>query len=166
MIRTLTREQMLNIWRVKRAVEPSGLNCSITRTDALDINSQLEREMRAWYMALLDEANPAMVPLTNVRDATTVLPSSDASSLLTLRLPEGTRRPLFVRFEQPDHLIAINYGTLPSLSNPFDIAPQAGWLTPREVVVRGAKGALLSLLATVDPGPSSYQLDDRALVTP
>ncbi len=162
MIRTLTREQMLDIWKVKRAVEPRGLNCTISRTDALDVEAQLEREMRAWYLALLDDGDPTLVAVTNLSDSAAVT-TSPSTGLTTINLPEGTRRPLFVRFEQPEQLIPISGGMLPDASNPFDLAPQAGWLTPREVVVRGVQGALTTLLATTDPGPATYQLDDRAL---
>ena len=85
---TLTREEMLALWRRMRTVEPLRLDCSVGRTDSVDIDAILDGEMRLWYLNLLDSADPDLLPVENVADAadcSTAAPSSVMTVRLALR---------------------------------------------------------------------------------
>ena len=49
---TLTPDEMLERWRLYRAMEPLRADCVVERTDGLDIDTILRIQMRAWYLDL------------------------------------------------------------------------------------------------------------------
>ena len=51
----LTHEQMLELWMMRRYGETPRCDAAVTRTDGIDLATLAAAEMRAWYLALLDE---------------------------------------------------------------------------------------------------------------
>lgn len=61
MILKLSKAEMLRIWRQAAGLEHVNSECTVTRFDGIDIDVVIERRMRQWYLALLDEGKPDIV---------------------------------------------------------------------------------------------------------
>lgn len=53
---TLTRQEMLAQWKLRRALEPLRADCTAQRNDGIDLDRYLTEEMRSWYLRMLDTA--------------------------------------------------------------------------------------------------------------
>lgn len=91
---TLSREEMLERWKLMRRMEPLRSDCSVTRTDGIDLDRELAMEMQAWYVkALLDE--PAdRLPLTELSGEVTVTRAPCGAGMVSL--PAGCVRVVSV----------------------------------------------------------------------
>lgn len=164
MKRTLTRSEMLALWRNYRTGEPLRLDCTVERTDGTDYDALLTAEMRAWYLELLDSADEAL--LAPVELAAQAAVGSAPSGVVTVTAPADVRRIVRLQFAgwgAPVEPVAAPAAVARAAANPYCRRPVAARLSPRQVAVGGARGALTSLVCAVDPGPESYILDDKAL---
>lgn len=163
MKQTLTREQMLAQWKLIRASEPMRLDCTVTRTDGIDLDSIYEAEMRAWYLRLLDSAPiERIVPI----EASAMAKVEVRNGLTVITTPEGCRRVLQVRFDGWDAPLtpdAKGDAVRACAANPYIKRPLAARIGPGIVIVSGAVGKLTTLLCAIDTGPEAYHLDDSAL---
>lgn len=160
MKRTLTKTEMLALWRRMRMAEPLRLDCTLTRTDGADFDGQLVEEMRAWYLNLLDEGEERYIVGEEIAPAVT---AEVGGGLTRITAPENVRRILRVGFEDwasslmPDRDIE---EISRAAANPYCRRPAAARVSAREVIVCGAQGALSSVIAVCDPGPEIYVFDD------
>ena len=91
----LSRQEFLSKWRVLRGYAPLRDDVSVTRTDGLDFDTQLECEMDAWYRRLLLEGDEWQLAPEELASEM-VLPAP-ADGGVTFRLPDGAVRLLRVR---------------------------------------------------------------------
>lgn len=164
MKQTLTRQEMLEVWRNLRTGEPMRLDCTVTRTDGTDNEDALAAEMRAWYLDLLDSApEPMLAPVDTAATATV---ATGHAGVTTVTATADTRRILRVRFAGWGAPLAPDCG--PDLvrrlaANPYCRRPAAARIAPNVVIVCGASGPLAELTCAVDHGTQTYCFDDKAL---
>lgn len=162
MKKTLTRGEMLNLWRNIRMGEPLRLDCVVERTDGTDITAFLEGEMRTWYLDLLDRGELRHVCPTDAASTATV----SGAELRVVEVSPSARRVLGVEFADWGAPVAVNAceaEVRAAASNPFRQRPLVAAIGPNRLIVAGARGALKSVWALLDPGPDSYVFDDSAL---
>ncbi|MCM1309803.1 MAG: hypothetical protein NC301_02115 [Bacteroides sp.] len=164
MKRTLTKAEMLTLWRYARTAEPLRLDCTVARTEGADFDAMLTEEMRAWYLTQLDEAPEELLAPEELASEAQV---SGVYGVTHVKLPQRVRRILRVRFSEwpgavvPDE----NPATLRRLAaNPYCQRPMAARISPRELIVCAPRGSLSSVIAITDPGSETYIFDDRLLV--
>lgn len=163
---------MLALWRRNALVEPSADSCSVELFDGLKVDELLEERMRAWYLAMLDRGDPAVVT-----DATGLFAVSETPDGIWRRITADTtvRRALSIRlagWEQTAQIVRGDCAAelVAASANPY-FRPTAA--TPAAVIA--ADGALyaspviapavVSATATVDTGRELYRLDESALAT-
>lgn len=165
MKQSITREQMLAQWKLMRAAEPMRLDCTITRTDGIDLDTIYESEMRAWYLRLLDTAPiERLAPV----EASALAKTEVRHDLTIITTPEGCRRVLQVQFadwDSPIEPTAKANAVRACAANPYIKRPMAAHIGPGTVIVSGARGKLTTLLCALDTGPEQYLLDDSALAS-
>jgi hypothetical protein len=167
---TLTRSQMLDLWRRIRAVEPLRLDCTVERTDGVDLDATLTNEMRAWYLHLLHTAPPSMLcPMDMTAQARVVAAGDGSAASVSLPAESGVVRVLAVRFSAWPAAVAPCAAVervMRLAANPFCSEMREAAVTPDgAVVASGAQGATLTeLLCVVDHGEEVYQFDDSALI--
>lgn len=175
MILTLSSQQMLQVWRKAAGLEPYLDSCSVESFDGIDVNSRLTTLMRRWYLALLDDAPPALLA-----------PPSDASSLVTLGpvragraallTDSSVRRLISVRlssWQRPATVLAASEAkaAIAMLDNPYCAAGPVSPLAWRDAagvvcVSPAADGdTLAEASAIIDPGDDCYILDELALTS-
>lgn len=161
MKRTLSKAEMLNLWRYARTAEPLRLDCTATRTEGTGVDAMFEQEMRAWYLTQLDEAPPELLVPEEMADQAQLKGKYGAVHVV---LPESVRRILSVEFDgwpsaisPDDDAMAVRRAAL----NPYCRRPMAARLSPREVIVSAPRGVLSSVVAIVDPGPERYVFDEK-----
>ncbi len=172
MVTELSRAGMLALWRRNALVEPSADSCSVELFDGLKVDELLEERMRAWYLAMLDRGDPAVVTdaaeLFSVDETISgvwrrIKVDSAVRRVLSLRLAGWEQAVTVVRDDRAAELVAAS-------ANPY-LRPTAA--TPAAVIM--ADGALyaspvtepfiVSATATVDTGSELYRLDESALAT-
>ncbi len=172
---TLTSDEMLERWRLYRAMEPLRADCVVERTDGLDIDTILRIQMRAWYLDLLDFADPVRLAPVDVAPRSMLLPEADGSAVITL--PPDCRRLLELKVEGWEIPATLTVpGTQLALEqmNPYT---RGSCHAPVAVVNRfrcriyplPSPGAAIEwALAAVAPADGSYSMDDSALglITP
>lgn len=122
MKKTLTRGEMLDLWRNIRMAEPLRLDCVVERTDGPDLTAFLEGEMRAWYLHLLDRGDLRYVCPTDVVSTATV----SGADLKTVEVSPSARRVLNVEFVGWGAPVAVNASEAEvraAASNPFSRRP-------------------------------------------
>ena len=164
MKRTLTKAEMLTLWRYARTAEPLRLDCTVSRTDGTDFDTLLCEEMRAWYLKQLDEApEEALSPEEVVLQAK----STGLYGVTHVVLPDNVRRILRLRFSGWPAPLAPDSDAMSvrrHAANPYCRRPMAARISPREVIVCAPKGELTSVTAITDPGPDVYTFDDKLLI--
>lgn len=164
MKKSLTKDDMLALWRNLRMAEPLRLDCAVARTDGTDLTAAIEAEMRAWYLRLLSEGDPRLIVPVDV--AQTALVTTSALGLTTIEASASSRRILSVEFEGWGAPVAAtgDFGCVcRAAANPYCREPMVAATGPDRAVVAGAQGALKALYVALDPGPDSYIFDDGAL---
>ncbi len=170
----LTHEQMLELWMMRRYGETPRCDAAVTRTDGIDLATLATAEMRAWYLALLDEGPRELLVPEEIASKVLVEQMSDGSALVSL--PPTVRRLLTLRLRgslipcaivsDPASVIARrqhNPMTRGAACHPVAIVvgPKLLRVWPtdsRDVSVSSATAA-------VDTGENTYQFDERALAT-
>lgn len=162
MKKSLTRDEMLGLWRNLRMGEPSRLDCAVERTEGADFTAWLEAEMRSWYLDLLDRGDLRYVCPTNVASTATVV----GSDLKTIEVSPSARRILSVEFSEWGSPVTVNATereVRAAGANPYWHRPLVAAIAPNRVIVAGGGGSLKSINALLDPGADSYVFDDSAL---
>lgn len=174
-MKTYTKSQMLEIWRRNAGLSTRRPDCSVEVYEGIDFDDILVREMRRWYLGVLDTAPVAQVPVRNFAFDATLLSDVKLSPPRSLAvMPGNARRPLSVRLDTwltdavpvtPEEART----RLERLASPYS-AP--GPRTPLAVIVPEglmlfpAGNLLRSLMAVSDPGPDEYVLDEALLPPP
>lgn len=155
---------MLDLWRLMRADEPLRLDCTLTRTDGIDLDSQLEAEMRAWYLSLLDFGPEEFNAIINAAAKASV---TTHNNLTVISAPDEVRRILSLKFSnwpapvKPSHSACL---VKQLADNPFCTKVAAACINPRTIIVCGdCSNQLTELNCTVDLGDDMYSFDDSAL---
>lgn len=165
MKKTLTKDEMLSLWSVSRAAEPERLDCTVSRTDGIDYRGILEREMRAWYLRLLDCGREELIAPRNVAEECEEETYCDGR-LAVITAPEGVRRVLRVKYSGwPTPIVpdAAEAEVRAHAGNPFCMRPVAARLSPQVILVSAPRGNLTQIISAVDPGEDTYIIDDKAL---
>lgn len=162
MTSTLTKSEMLSLWKRIRAVEPLRLDCTALRTDGPDVDAILTDEMRAWYLDMLDHGPESALVPCDVTKTATIETLSEGRTLISA--PQGCRRILSVWFSDWDYPVKVT--PLPENQgprNPYCRRPHAFSLGPDRVAVTGARGTLKELKCALDISDQVYIFDDSAI---
>lgn len=172
---TYTSQQMLEEWKLRRAIGPLRADCTVTRSDGIDLDALLTAEMRGWYLRLLDTAPAEMLAPEDIsaRVSVTVGPGEDS---LTVTLPPECRRVLWVRLKewaeaatpQPADTLRSRRAANP-YTRPDRHRPEVTVTGPATLTLLPATSAIPQcIMAVMDHGDDTYTLDQRALelITP
>lgn len=172
---TYTSQLMLEEWKLRRAIGPLRADCTVTRSDGIDLDALLTAEMRGWYLRLLDTAPAEMLAPEDIsaRVSVTVGPGEDS---LTVTLPPECRRVLWVRLKewaeaatpQPADTLRNRRAANP-YTRPDRHRPEVTVTGPATLTLRPATSAIPQcIMAVMDHGDDTYTLDQRALelITP
>ena len=170
---TLSSEEMLAQWKLRRGFEPLRSDCVITRSDGVDIDQLLRLEMRDWYLNLLSTGPIEMLATTNIANDIAVVVGEDNVGIVTL--PESCRR--IVEFQLEGWLRPAKIITNPHCQEALlqDNPYSRGGCEQPVVVLDGNRLFLYSLpsstpkivraIAVMEPTDGSYVLDERGLST-
>ena len=92
-----TEARLLEEWKLRSRLEPLRTDCVITRTDGIDMDTYLLRELRAWYMRELATAPVDTLPLTDIAHGLTMTRAPDGAGMV--KLPAGCLRVVSVEME-------------------------------------------------------------------
>lgn len=181
-----TRDEMRQLWKRLRWLEPLRSDATVVRSDGTDLDALAESEMRLWYLSLLHEAPLEMLALTELASQASVrrlrgdgtqgwFPAGAA--LLEVTVPRGVIR--LARFVMQGQAMGPDIVEDPSDPrwrlglNRFrrGMAPAAAlWLRSSSVILLpapadGSLPAVASLHAVADTGPEIYRFQEQALAT-
>jgi hypothetical protein len=170
MIVQYTKAQMLEYRRKIAGFEPLRADCSIEIVDGIDVNELLERELRQWYLDLLDNGDVNLLKTTEIGSALALATRNDGSAVI--KLPDNCRRvvSVYVNGWQRDAKVMDYASALPRLqllSNPYS---RPGTSDP--LAVDCGNGVLLvaptgsyvaSATAICDTGEDTFIFDEKAL---
>lgn len=174
MMLRLSKEEMLKRRRIAAGLEPLRTDCSVERTDGIDINAMLESQMRQAYLNLLDTAPPHLVASTGLIASTEPITGSKGT-LITL--PSSCRRVFTVRLsgwdlaaevKPPSESMRLIGRQLNPYTRATSAAPAAVLMpgdeggTQRKIMAWPA-GATAEITAAIDAGEHLYILDEAAL---
>ncbi len=162
---TLTKSEMLALWRRATGIDPAIADCDITRVDGFDLDATLTVFMRSWYLHLLDTAPLSQLAPT---DIASLFPAGEVcAGWLRLQPPEQMRRLVSMRlsgWERPALPEPLPQGVV---DNPFCLpSPQAPrvFIAPDGTILAGpSSGSLVSAICVADTGDDVYTFDDSAL---
>lgn len=75
---------MLERWKLMRRMEPLRSDCSVTRTDGIDLDRELTMEMQAWYVRALLEESADHLPLTELSGEVSVTRAPCGAGMVSL----------------------------------------------------------------------------------
>lgn len=171
---TLTKTEMLELRRVAGGLGHSRADCSIERTDGLEVDEILLADTRKWYLDLLDTGELRQLAPEDI-SASVLLTTMYEFKGAILTVPDNCRRVFSVTMDNwrcaAPVLPASEYGRVAALQmNPYTAATEE---TPVAVLSADGKvhawpgaGKAQSVIAVTDPGPDLYILDDSALPSP
>jgi hypothetical protein len=169
---TLTTDEMLAQWKLRRGFAPLRANCVIERSDGVDLDAILRLEMRDWYLNLLDNAPIEMLAPSDIKDSIAIIKQYDGSGVVTL--PENCRRVVEFQLKgwrQPAKIITdLNSHEAMLQTNKYSRAKSQSPI----VVKHHNKLLIYSLpnddnptieraLAILEPADGSYTLDERGM---
>lgn len=168
MLVTLSKAEMLACWRRAFGYETTNLGVDIEAFEGVEYTQSLIDNMRRWYLGLLDNASPALLP---VETMTLKAEPFDTGVLCRTTLPPAVRRVLKVESAEwqrtPELLTrAAAEQRLSRLASPY-ARPSAG--EPLAIVGEGVvevapcSGGQVYVTAVCDPGASTYVLDESLL---
>ncbi len=94
---TLTSEEFLALWRLRRGLEPLRNDCRIVRTDGIDLSALERTEMESWFAIQLREAPVDRLVPVDIGASVSVGRLPDGAGLI--ELPEGVARVVAVDME-------------------------------------------------------------------
>lgn len=171
---TLDQTEMLALWKRRHFIEPLRADCTIERTDGIDIDARCREEMRAWYLDLLRHGPvEVLAPAEIAGECRAVVSPEGVTELI---LPAGVERVLSVQLSGWCRAATVItdpcHPPVRLQENPFSRggveAPVAIW-TPGSEVVRlmsaavAAETPVASVRAAVDAGPDLYTFDEQAV---
>lgn len=174
---TFSHSQMLELWRIRLGLKPARVDCTIERVDGIDIDAMISRQMRQWYVDLLDTAPLELLAAEDISSKLSLMVTSDGCARFTL--PENCRRLISVQlnsWHRPALVVAAHQNPRLEImqANPYS---RAGAQRPLAVVhgrsvhlysadtSSAVSHKISSALAITDPGPDTFVLDERALST-
>ena len=175
MMLSLTEEEMLQRWRLLTMLEPMApAGAIIERSDYTSLRELCLFRMRAWYIDLLDAADPSLVPVSDIRSSCDM---ALVRGQWELSLPEGTRRVLSVQLAGwPAPVVPRSPAEASTTSNPYltgaSGTPEVIRTAPDKLVIRGpvtdSPALAGSVFATTLPADGTYILSEKALalITP
>lgn len=89
----LTENEMLNLWKTVMHLQPVRRECTIERTDGIDVDELLLVHIRQWYAALLQSAPLHMVPVADVKRHLTDVAVA-AGGVVAVGVPPQCVRPV------------------------------------------------------------------------
>ncbi len=169
---TLTHHQMLAEWRRVLGLAPALTGCTVEIVGGINLEPDISRAMRIWYLAQLDTAPLHLVPHRDIASQATLI---RGQQLARVSLPASVRRVVSVRLSGW-HAAAAPVAAdtaaprIARLASPFgrpgNAQPLAAFLPEGLAVAPAAPDAVVeSLIAVVDPGPETYVLDESLLAT-
>ena len=164
---TYSHSQMLSIWRSILGLNTAYSECSIEQFDGININELIALRMRQWYLDLLHNADPSLLPVANIASqcariarpngATFVEPPADCVRVVEVR---AATWPVALA-PSPDNAPLKRLGhpyAAPSPSSPIAVSSRRGiLLAPCDAA------DALEIIAVTDPGADSYILDQSLL---
>lgn len=168
---TYTKSQMTAIWRSALGIDTLRADMTLSRVDGIDTDTYITRQMRLWYLNLLDTAPVERLALTDISAEAKAATDGDT---VRVTLPENCRRTVCIRLAgwqraaapltgeaaaQTAARAASDYAA-PGVCEPAVIAEG------RTLVCMPASSpTVTSLMAVIDPGPELYVLDESLLAT-
>jgi hypothetical protein len=165
MIQTLSKSEMLEMWRRHCGVEPLRLDATVTRTDGPDVDALLTQQMRTWYVELLATAPESLLRVTDVKAKTSVSFAA-GDGMAVISVPQSVVRVLRVSFSDVSLPIepTVEAATVRRCGlNPLWRRPLMAPLGNGCWVLCAVSGQLTSVEAIVDEGEEVYTFDERAL---
>ena len=91
---TLTSEEFLALWRLRRGLEPLRNDCRIVRTDGIDLSALERTAMEAWFARQLREAPASRLAPVDISASVSVTAAPDGSGVI--ELPDSAVRVIAV----------------------------------------------------------------------
>ncbi|MCM1067801.1 MAG: hypothetical protein NC418_09550 [Muribaculaceae bacterium] len=179
---SLSKAEMIERRRRALALDPLRTDCTIERTDGIDVDATLEQELRRWYLNLLDTAPRRLLAPENIAGRLACSTSGEgAAKAAVIELPSNCRRVFDVKLDGWTHAVEVLPHSelsrvLACQNNPYTRATAS---CPVAVLgAGGADGRCADILAwpivdlfpaasivtaALDPGPELYTLDESAL---
>lgn len=162
---TLSRDEMLELWRLRRHLEPLSLPAGVTRTDGLDTEALLLGEIDRWHEEQLQTLPPHLLPQENIAAKCRQTPLHNGA--LLIELPDNVVRVVSIAasgwcsdaiiVDSPDHPLA-----------QIQLNPYACGTIFAPVAVKGNRTltvyaspqctAVQSLICITRPAPGTYIL--------
>lgn len=172
MMITLTRQEMLAQWKLRRALEPLRADCMAQRNDGIDLDRYLTEEMRSWYLRMLDTAPVEMTGWTEIAGEVAVTVAADGSG--EILLPENCRRVIEVRLEgwkrqativtDSNTALAVRQQSRFTRGGTVDpVAVLSGRRLRLYTPPAGMTPAIATLRCVTVPRDDCYTMDERAL---
>ena len=92
-----TEEEMLNEWKIRNHYMPMRRDCVVERSDGVDLDALLLRQIETAYARLLREAPVDCLPVEDVADECATTVNDDLS--VVIMLPERAARFVEVRLK-------------------------------------------------------------------
>ena len=164
---TLSKSEMLVLWRRAAGIDPAIADCDITRVDGFDLDATLSVFMRSWYLQLLDTAPLSQLAPTDIAD---LFPAGEeCSGWLRLQPPQQMRRMVSLRLSGWQRPAAPEPWRTGLTDNPFCLpgadAPRVLLAPDGSIWAGPASGTLASAICVADLGSDTYLLDDSAIYT-
>lgn len=173
---TLSRTEMLRLRRMSAGLEPLRNDCSIEITDGIDLDEALARQMRAWYLNLLDTGPRQWIAPEDIFAEAAVYPGADSGSLVSL--PSCCRRAFEIRLQEWAVAVPVlpaerlpevlnrqrNPFTAATASSPVAVAAMLGD-GRQEILAWPPGGEVVLLTAATDRGEDVYTFDEAAMAT-
>lgn len=174
MILTLSTPEMLSQWRLRRQLEPLRSDCTVLRSDGIDLERLLTAEMRDWYLTLLDTAPLEMLAVTDIAGETALQVNGSDNCHATVLLPERCRRVVSVmlgNWQRPAVVTAPGSVLARCQDSPYSRASAhspVAVLEPGQLRLYGgidpfSPPEIASLKCVLVPPDGYYVLDERAL---
>lgn len=172
MLLTLSTEEMLGVWKLKRYFEPLRSDCELTRTDGIDLNRLQLMEMREWYLNLLDKGDLSLLQVSDISRDVALKHLGDGSATITL--PAECRRVIELKLDgwnRPAILVSPGSPIAALQQSPYSrgnveepvAITHCGYLhiyTPPSTTAR-----IVTLKCVLEPAEGKYVIDERALAT-
>lgn len=175
MIVTLTRQQMLQLWRRRLGLDFTTADATVERFDGIDMDACIESRMRSWYLDLLLNADPARLQAVDLsmRVKAPVALQWGGGELF---LPDDCVRPLSLSLRGWHRNVAVEQADSPrgrdrlrlcvsKYSCPGPADPLALQRGRRIIVAPVLSDEVDTFSAIIDPGNGSYTLDEALLDT-
>ncbi len=172
----LTKAQMLKRRRLAAGLEPVRTDCTIERTDGLDVDALLLDGLRKWYVDLLANGPRHLLAEENIAEGIMLRGSASGASMLVLpsvcvrvfevKLEGWARTAEVLPADMADtiHRRQRNPYTAATADHPVALAGVADTGEPC-ILAWPPAGRPLLVSAVTDEGENIYKLDEASLAT-